>query len=70
MKNQSSHVDFYSKEKYYDIAFSFKNVSEENETILDAFRRHNGRDVTSFLDIGAGPAIGEHERGFINGYFF
>lgn len=54
MKN--NHIEFYSKAKYYDIAFNFKNVHEENQTILDVFRRHNGRDVTSFLDIGAGPA--------------
>ena len=53
---KSNHIDFYSKAKYYDIAFSFKNVSEENQTILDVFRRHNGREATSFLDIGAGPA--------------
>lgn len=52
----NNHVDFYSKAKYYDIAFSFKNVREENQTILDVFRRHNGRDAKSFLDIGAGPA--------------
>jgi hypothetical protein len=54
MKN--SHIDFYAKAKYYDIAFSFKNVAEENQTVLDTFRRHNNRDANSFLDIGAGPA--------------
>ncbi len=54
MKN--SHVDIYSKAKYYDIAFSFKNIAEENQTILDIFRYHNKRDAKSFLDIGAGPA--------------
>lgn len=53
---KTNHIDFYSKAKYYDIAFSFKNVPEENQTILDVFRRHNGRDAQSFLDIGAGPA--------------
>lgn len=52
----NNHIDFYSKAKYYDIAFSFKNVPEENQTILDVFRRHNGREAASFLDIGAGPA--------------
>ena len=51
-----SHVDFYSKAKYYDIAFSFKNVPEENQAVLDTFLRHNKRNATSFLDIGAGPA--------------
>lgn len=51
-----SHIQFYSKAKYYDIAFSFKNVSEENQTILDVYRQKNGRSATSFLDIAAGPA--------------
>ena len=54
MKN--NHVDFYSKAKYYDIAFSFKNVKEENQTILDLFYRYNNREAQSFLDVGAGPA--------------
>ncbi len=54
MKN--NHIDFYAKAKYYDVAFTFKNVPEENQTILDTFRRHNNRDAKSFLDIGAGPA--------------
>ncbi len=54
MKN--SHIDFYTKAKYYDIAFNFKNVIEENQTILDTFRVHNNRDAKSFVDICAGPA--------------
>lgn len=53
---KSNHFDIYSKAKYYDIAFSFKNVTEENQTILDVFRRHTGREAISFLDIAAGPA--------------
>jgi SAM-dependent methyltransferase len=52
----NNHLDFYSKAKYYDVAFSFKNVPEENQTILDVFRRHNNCEAKSFLDIGAGPA--------------
>jgi len=50
------HIDFYSKAKYYDIAFRFKNVPEENQTVLDTFHRHNKLDAKSFFDIGAGPA--------------
>jgi SAM-dependent methyltransferase len=56
MKSQNNHVEFYSKAKFYDIAFAFKNVPEENQTILDTFRRHNNRDAKSFLDLAAGPA--------------
>lgn len=56
MTNEQSHNQFYAKAKYYDIAFSFKNVSEENQTILDVFRKHNHVEPKSFLDIAAGPA--------------
>ena len=51
-----NHFEFYSKAKYYDIAFGFKNVREENQTVLDLYRRLNRREAKSFLDIGAGPA--------------
>lgn len=56
MKTMNNHVEFYSKAKYYDIAFKFKNVPEENQTILDLYYRHNARMAKNFLDIGAGPA--------------
>lgn len=56
MTNEQSHNQFYAKAKYYDVAFNFKNVSEENQTIIDVFRQHNRVDPKSFLDIAAGPA--------------
>ena len=52
----ANHTQVYSKAKYYDIAFAFKNVKEENQTLLDVFRRLSGREARSFLDIAAGPA--------------
>ncbi len=51
-----NHNNFYSKAKYYDVAFNFKNVIEENQTVLDVFERVIGKKATSFLDIAAGPA--------------
>lgn len=51
-----NHDNFYSKAKYYDVAFNFKNVKEENQTVLDVFERVIGKKATSFLDIAAGPA--------------
>ena len=54
MKNV--YENFYSKAKYYDIAFDFKNVSEENQTLLNVYHKHTGREAKSFLDIAAGPA--------------
>lgn len=53
---RANHLDFYSKARFYDLAFSFKNVAEENRTLLDLYRRVCGREARSFLDIGAGPA--------------
>lgn len=50
------HDQFYSKARYYDIAFNFKNVEEENTTVLGLFHAINGRKPLSFLDIAAGPA--------------
>lgn len=53
---KDNHGDFYAQAKYYDIAFRFKNVGEENQTILDLYRRYGGKEAKSFLDIAAGPA--------------
>lgn len=52
----SNHTEIYSKARYYDIAFSFKNITVENQTLLQTFRKHNLYEATSFLDIAAGPA--------------
>ena len=51
-----NHNGFYSKAKYYDVAFNFKNVKEENQTILNVYQRIQGISAKSFLDIAAGPA--------------
>ncbi len=56
MTNEQSHNQFYAKAKYYDVAFNFKKVAEENQTIIDVFRQHNQINPKSFLDIAAGPA--------------
>jgi ubiquinone/menaquinone biosynthesis C-methylase UbiE len=56
MESSQNHSQFYSKAKYYDIAFNFKNVMEENQTLIDLFRQHNRYEPKSFLDIAAGPA--------------
>ncbi len=53
---KENHADFYDRAKYYDIAFRFKNVREENQTILDLYQRHHHREAKSFLEIAAGPA--------------
>ncbi len=56
MTTEQNHTQFYSKAKYYDVAFNFKEVATENQTIIDVFRKHNKVEPKSFLDIAAGPA--------------
>jgi ubiquinone/menaquinone biosynthesis C-methylase UbiE len=56
MKSTHNHNQFYAKAKYYDIAFNFKKVSEENQTLIDVFKKYNQFEPRSFIDIAAGPA--------------
>lgn len=56
MNRTQNHSQFYSKALYYDVAFNFKNVVEENQTLIDLFQHHNQVRPKSFLDIAAGPA--------------
>ncbi len=56
MTGEINHTQFYAKAKYYDIAFNFKNVAEESQTLIDVYKKYCGRDPKSFLDIAAGPA--------------
>lgn len=51
-----NHEKFYSKALYYDIAFRFKDIKSENQTLIDIFQETNGKMPFSFLDIAAGPA--------------
>lgn len=52
-----NHEKFYSKALFYDIAFRFKDVNNENKTLIEIFQEINGVNPLSFLDIAAGPAI-------------
>ncbi len=51
-----NHTTFYSRAYLYDLAFRFKRVDLENDTIIKLFEQLNGRLPGSFLDIAAGPA--------------
>lgn len=51
-----NHEKFYSKAFFYDLAFRFKDVEKENQTIIDLYRHINDKMPSSFLDIAAGPA--------------
>jgi SAM-dependent methyltransferase len=61
-----SHTKFYSKAYFYDLLFRFKNLKNENQTLIDLYLNLNGKLPTSFLDIAAGPggnAIEMSKRG-------
>lgn len=51
-----NHEKIYSKAYFYDIAFRFKNVQIENETLIEVYQEINLKLPASFLDIAAGPA--------------
>jgi 2-polyprenyl-3-methyl-5-hydroxy-6-metoxy-1,4-benzoquinol methylase len=51
------HEGFYSFAKYYDIAFDFKNVSQECNFLESVFTKHSSCQLTSFIEFGAGPAL-------------
>ena len=51
------HESFYSFAKYYDIAFDFKDVPKECAFIESLFSKHLKRQLSSFIEFGAGPAL-------------
>ena len=51
-----NHDKFYSKAYFYDVAFRFKDIKSENDTLINVFKEINSRPPKSFLDIAAGPA--------------
>lgn len=51
-----NHEKFYSNAFFYDIAFRFKEVKKENQTLLDVYIEINKRMPESFVDLAAGPA--------------
>jgi ubiquinone/menaquinone biosynthesis C-methylase UbiE len=51
------HEGFYSFAKYYDIAFDFKDVSQDCKFLENVFTKHSSRPLASFIEFGAGPAL-------------
>ena len=67
MIDQTNHASFYAQAKFYEVAFSFKNVTEENQTIIELALKISGKVPSSFLELAAGPASNSIEmakRGF------
>lgn len=54
-------LDLYDKPEYYEIAFSYRNISAEVDTIEESIRRYSRIPVRTVLELGCGssPHLGE-----------
>jgi SAM-dependent methyltransferase len=57
-----SHHRIYHQARCYDVAFGFRDVSAECDTLAALASRHSGRPVATVLELAAGPA--RHAREF------
>lgn len=57
-----NHRQIYDHARLYDVAFSFRDVAVECNTLAALLRRHAGREPASVLELAAGPA--RHAREF------
>ena len=57
-----SHHRIYHQARCYDVAFGFRNVPAECDTLAALMSRHGGRPVAALLELAAGPA--QHAREF------
>ncbi len=57
-----SHHRIYHQARCYDVAFGFRNVPAECDTLAALMSRHSARPVATLLELAAGPA--QHAREF------
>jgi SAM-dependent methyltransferase len=57
-----SHHRIYHQARCYDVAFGFRDVSAECDSLAALTSRHSGRPVATVLELAAGPA--RHAREF------
>lgn len=57
-----SHQHIYDQARCYDVAFGFRDVAAECDTLAALVARHAGRPLASVLELAAGPA--QHAREF------
>ncbi len=50
-----SHTAFYQQSRYYEIAFGYRDVREEVARLVQMYRHHTGRELSSFLELACGP---------------
>ena len=58
----TNHHRIYEHARCYDVAFGFRDVAAECDTLAALAARHTGRPVTRMLELAAGPA--RHAREF------
>ncbi len=49
-------MDLYSNPRYYEIAFSFRDIKREVDVFEECFRRYSKIPVRRVLDLGCGPS--------------
>lgn len=49
-------MDLYSNPRYYEIAFSFRDIKREVDVLEECFRRYSKIPVRRVLDLGCGPS--------------
>lgn len=58
----SSHQRIYDQAGCYDVAFGFRDIAAECDTLAGLVARHAGRPVAAMVELAAGPA--RHAREF------
>lgn len=53
---QTPHQSVYDQARVYDVAFSFRDVAAECDTLAALLSRHAGRTAGALLELAAGPA--------------
>lgn len=49
--------DVYSVPRYYEIAFSYRDVPKEVDVLEECMRRHSRAEMKRVLDLGCGPGV-------------
>ena len=52
----SSHAGIYKNPRWYDIAFSFRNIKKECDFLAAGVKKLSGRTLSSVVEVAAGPA--------------
>lgn len=51
-----NHEQLYAQAYFYDLLFRFKEIEQENQTLISLYEDLNQKKPNSFVDIAAGPA--------------